>query len=105
MNADDECEVGGTVGQSETGLWKLFLQSIIYQKYFPVTWRKMPPRAAAIIYFFMEKFFCPAIPLTSHELQTIDKNQSIYVYGKNANTLNNQFLTNLQLFLKSDVIN
>ena len=29
-----ECEVAG---QSGTGLWKLYLQSIIYQKYFPVT--------------------------------------------------------------------
>ena len=24
-------------GQSRTGLWKLYLQSIIYQKHFPVT--------------------------------------------------------------------
>ena len=46
-------------GQSRTGLWKPYLQSIIYQKYFPVTWRKMPPKPASIIYFFMEKFFVP----------------------------------------------
>ena len=33
----DECEVSGTAGHYRTGLWKLYLQSIIYQKYFPVT--------------------------------------------------------------------
>ena len=42
-------------------LWKLYLQSIIYQKYFPVTGRKMPPKTAPIIYlFFHGKVFCSA---------------------------------------------
>ena len=60
-------EVRGTAGQSRAlRLWKLYLQSIIYQKYLPVTWRKMPAKPAAIIYFFHGKVFCPAVPLTSH---------------------------------------
>ena len=35
-----ECEVIGTAGQSRTGSLELYLQSSIYQKYFPGTWRK-----------------------------------------------------------------
>ena len=48
----DVREVRGTAGQSRTGLWTLYLQSIIFQKYFQFTCRKMTPEPDGITYFY-----------------------------------------------------
>ena len=87
-------------GQGDSGtVWSRFigalLQSIIYHKYFPVTWRKMPPKPAATIYFFTKNDF---VPLTSHACRQGEasaSDPSIYRIGVRISReiCRNQFVT------------
>ena len=66
MFQENECEVSGTAAQSRTDLWKLYLQSIIYQKIFPSYVKKNATEASGNNLFFHGKDFCPGVPVTSH---------------------------------------
>ena len=62
-----ECAVSVTAGQSRTDLWKLNLQSIIYQNLFTSNMKRNATEASCYNLFFHGKVLCPAaVRLTSH---------------------------------------